>query len=132
MRELSPPETKWKQRDLVSGNRRPDARSPLATSDPTAANCANRLPDGASTTSLAMRPSASLEEKASVKQVSGSLEEVLDTLEGDHQWLLEGGVFTQDVIDNVDRVQASPEVDAIRLRLHLHEFHMYYDMYYDA
>ncbi|MGQ0668836.1 MAG: type I glutamate--ammonia ligase, partial [Actinomycetota bacterium] len=34
------------------------------------------------------------EEKASVKQVPGSLEEVLDALEADHQWLLEGGVFT--------------------------------------
>ena len=39
------------------------------------------------------------EEKATVKQVPGSLEEVLDALEADHQWLLEGGVFTQDVID---------------------------------
>jgi glutamine synthetase len=29
----------------------------------------------------------------------GSLEEVLDALENDHQFLLEGGVFTQDVID---------------------------------
>src|SRR5262249_57636016 len=34
------------------------------------------------------------EEKAHVKQVPGSLEEALDALEGDHQWLLEARPFT--------------------------------------
>jgi glutamine synthetase len=68
------------------------------------------------------------EEKASVKQVPGSLEEVLDTLEADHQWLLEGGVFTQDVIDTWIEYKRAHEVDAIRLRPHPHEFHMYYDV----
>jgi glutamine synthetase len=67
------------------------------------------------------------EEKASVKQVPGSLEEVLDTLEADHQWLLEGGVFTQDVIDTWIEYKRAHEVDAIRLRPHPHEFHLYYD-----
>ncbi|MGH2678861.1 MAG: type I glutamate--ammonia ligase, partial [Actinomycetota bacterium] len=67
------------------------------------------------------------EEKASVRQVPGSLEEVLDTLEGDHQWLLEGGVFTQDVIDTWIEYKRAHEVDAVRLRPHPHEFHMYYD-----
>ena len=67
------------------------------------------------------------EEKASVKQVPGSLEEVLDTLEGDHQWLLEGGVFTQDVIDTWIEYKRAHEVDAIRLRPHPHEFHLYFD-----
>ena len=68
------------------------------------------------------------EEKASVKQVPGSLEEVLDTLEADHQWLLEGGVFTQDVIDTWIEYKRAHEVDAVRLRPHPHEFHMYYDV----
>jgi glutamine synthetase len=67
------------------------------------------------------------EEKASVKQVPGSLEEVLDTLEADHQWLLEGGVFTQDVIDTWIEYKREHEVDAVRLRPHPHEFHMYFD-----
>ncbi|MDQ4109245.1 MAG: type I glutamate--ammonia ligase, partial [Actinomycetota bacterium] len=67
------------------------------------------------------------EEKASVKQVPGALEEVLDTLEADHQWLLEGGVFTQDVIDTWIEYKRAHEVDAIRLRPHPHEFHMYFD-----
>jgi glutamine synthetase len=68
------------------------------------------------------------EEKAQVKQVPGSLEEVLDTLEGDHQWLLEGGVFTQDVIDTWIEYKRIHEVDAVRLRPHPHEFHLYYDI----
>jgi glutamine synthetase len=39
------------------------------------------------------------EEAAGVKHVPASLEEVLDALEVDHQYLLEGGVFTPDVIE---------------------------------
>jgi glutamine synthetase len=68
------------------------------------------------------------EEKAHVKQVPGSLEEVLDALEGDHQWLLEGGVFTQDVIDTWIEYKRTHELDAVRLRPHPHEFAMYYDL----
>jgi glutamine synthetase len=68
------------------------------------------------------------EEKAMVKQVPGSLEEVLDTLESDHQWLLEGGVFTQDVIDTWIEYKRTHELDAVRLRPHPHEFALYYDI----
>jgi glutamine synthetase len=68
------------------------------------------------------------EEKAMVKQVPGSLETVLDNLENDHQWLLEGGVFTQDVIDTWIEYKRVNEVDAVRLRPHPHEFAMYYDI----
>src|SRR5207247_6286812 len=68
------------------------------------------------------------EEKAHVKQVPGSLEEVLDALEGDHQWLLEGGVFTQDVIDTWIEYKRTHELDAVRLRPHPHEFALYYDL----
>ena len=46
----------------------------------------------------------------------GSLEEVLDALEADHQWLLEGGVFTQDVIDTWIEYKRLHELDAVRLR----------------
>jgi glutamine synthetase len=63
-----------------------------------------------------------------VKQVPGSLETVLDNLENDHQWLLEGGVFTQDVIDTWIEYKRVNEVDAVRLRPHPHEFAMYYDI----
>ena len=58
------------------------------------------------------------EEKAQVKQVPGSLEEVLDALEADHQFLLDGGVFTQDVIDTWIEYKRERELDAVRLRPH--------------
>ena len=58
----------------------------------------------------------------------GSLEEVLDSLEADHQWLLEGGVFTQDVIDTWIGYKRVREVDQVRLRPHPYEFSMYYDI----
>ena len=68
------------------------------------------------------------EEQASVKQVPGSLLEVLDNLASDHQWLLEGGVFTQDVIDTWIEYKRLEEHDAVALRPHPHEFSLYYDV----
>ncbi len=68
------------------------------------------------------------EEKAVVRQVPGSLEEVLDALEADHQWLLEGGVFTQDVIDTWIEYKRLKEVDQVRLRPHPWEFSLYFDL----
>ncbi len=68
------------------------------------------------------------EEKAQVKQVPGSLEEVLDALEADHQWLLEGGVFTQDVIDTWLEYKRRHELDQVRLRPHPYEFYLYFDI----
>ncbi len=68
------------------------------------------------------------EEQASVKQVPGSLNEVLDHLEADHQWLLEGGVFTQDVIDTWIEYKRLEERDAVALRPHPYEFSLYYDV----
>jgi glutamine synthetase len=67
-------------------------------------------------------------EQAMVKEVPGSLEEVLNNLETDHQWLLEGGVFTQDVIDTWIEYKRTVELDAVRLRPHPYEFHLYYDL----
>jgi glutamine synthetase len=68
------------------------------------------------------------DEHENVPQVPGSLEEVLDALEADHEYLLEGGVFTQDLIDTWIEYKRANEVDAIRLRPHPHEFEMYYDL----
>ena len=67
-------------------------------------------------------------EKATVKQVPGSLEEVLDSLEADHQWLLEGGLFTQDVIDTWIEYKRLHELDQVRLRPHPYEFSLYFDL----
>ena len=67
------------------------------------------------------------EEAVQVKQVPGSLEEVLDALEADHGFLLEGGVFTQDVIDTWLEYKRVNELDQIRLRPHPWEFMLYSD-----
>jgi glutamine synthetase len=46
-------------------------------------------------------------------------------LEADHEYLLEGGVFTRDLIETYIAMKRD-EVDAIRLRPHPYEFFMYY------
>jgi glutamine synthetase len=68
------------------------------------------------------------EDKAGIASVPGSLDEVLDNLERDHDYLLEGGVFTEDVIETWVEYKRKHEVDAIRLRPHPHEFSLYYDI----
>jgi glutamine synthetase len=68
------------------------------------------------------------EEKARVKSTPGSLEDVLNSLEADHEFLLKGDVFTKDVIQTWLDYKRSKEVDAIRLRPHPYEFALYYDI----
>jgi glutamine synthetase len=68
------------------------------------------------------------EAKAAVQQVPGSLEEVLAALRADHDWLLEGGVFTEDVIDTWIEFKTIHELDQVRLRPHPWEFMLYYDI----
>ena len=61
-------------------------------------------------------------------QVPGSLPEVLTALEADHDYLLEGGVFTPDLIETWVDYKRANEIDAVRLRPHPYEFYMYYDI----
>ena len=68
------------------------------------------------------------EEFASVRTTPGSLPEVLDSLEADHEFLLEGGVFTSDLITTWVEWKRENEVDPVRLRPTPHEFAMYYDV----
>ena len=68
------------------------------------------------------------EELAKVPQVPGSLDEVLNALEADHEYLLAGGVFTPDVIETWIAYKRENEVDAMRLRPHPWEFYLYYDI----
>jgi glutamine synthetase len=68
------------------------------------------------------------EEHAEIKQVPGSLPEVLDALEADHEFLLEGDVFTEDLIETWIEWKRKNEVDPIRFRPHPHEFEMYFDI----
>jgi glutamine synthetase len=67
------------------------------------------------------------EEMARVPKAPGTLDEALDALQGDHQFLLEGNVFTPDVIDTYLSYKRSREIDEIRLRPHPYEFFLYYD-----
>ncbi len=62
-----------------------------------------------------------------VPSVPDSLEASLDALAADHEFLLKGDVFTQDVIDVWINYKHEREIDAMRLRPHPHEFELYYD-----
>jgi glutamine synthetase len=68
------------------------------------------------------------DELADVAQVPASLDAVLDALEADHEYLLEGGVFTEDLISTWIAYKREVEIDAIRLRPHPYEFALYYDI----
>ncbi|MFZ4515594.1 MAG: type I glutamate--ammonia ligase [Acidimicrobiia bacterium] len=68
------------------------------------------------------------EELAKVPQVPGSLNEALAALQADSDFLLAGGVFTQDVIDTWVKYKKSREIDAVQLRPHPWEFYLYYDI----
>jgi glutamine synthetase len=68
------------------------------------------------------------EEHASIQQVPGTLAEVLDALEADHDYLTEGDVFTPDLIETWVEWKRTNEVDPIRLRPHPHEFELYFDL----
>jgi glutamine synthetase len=68
------------------------------------------------------------EEKAQVPSTPGSLEEVLQALEADHDFLLKGDVFTRDVLETWIRYKTEHEVDPVRLRPHPYEFFLYYDI----
>ena len=61
-------------------------------------------------------------------RTGSSLEAALEALEADHEFLLEGDVFTQDFVDNYIGYKREAEVDAMRLRPHPYEFVMYYDI----
>jgi len=56
-----------------------------------------------------------------------SLPSVINRLENDHDYLLEGGVFTADLIETWIDMKRTHEIDPIRLRPHPHEFALYYD-----
>ncbi|GAA1190864.1 type I glutamate--ammonia ligase [Prauserella alba] len=67
------------------------------------------------------------EDAKDVKQVPADLETVLANLEADHDYLLEGGVFTPDVIEKWIAYKREEEIDPLRLRPHPYEFALYYD-----
>jgi glutamine synthetase len=67
------------------------------------------------------------EELAKVPKAPGSLDEALAALERDHDFLLRGDVFTEDVIATWIRFKREKEIQPMRLRPHPYEFCLYYD-----
>lgn len=133
-------------------NRSACIRIPVTGSNPKAKRVEFRVPDPSSNPYLAMaamlmagldgiknkiEPPAPIDkdlyelapdEAAAIPQVPGSLPEVLDALEADHDYLLEGGVFTADLIETWVDYKRKAEVDYVRLRPHPAEFELYYDI----
>jgi glutamine synthetase len=68
------------------------------------------------------------EELANVPSTCASLEEALRSLENDHDFLLKGEVFSEDVIETWVRYKMDNEVNALRLRPHPYEFALYFDI----
>jgi glutamine synthetase len=132
-------------------NRSASIRIPVYSSSPKAKRIEFRCPDGSSNPYLTFAamlmamidgiknktsPGEPLdkdiydlepEELAKVPKAPGSLDEALDNLRADHEFLLHGDVFTEDVIDTWIWYKREKEADAIRLRPHPYEFYLYYD-----
>jgi len=66
------------------------------------------------------------EEAAKIPTVPGSLDAALDALEKDHEFLLQGGVFTQDVIDTWLEWKRA-EAQEVRLRPTPYEYELYFN-----
>src|SRR6185312_2043143 len=123
-----------------SGNRSACIRVPITGSNPKAKRIEFRIPDPSANPYLAfaamlmagidgiknkIEPPAPVDkdlyelppdEAASIPQVPGSLSEVLDRLEVDHDYLTEGGVFTSDLIETWLDYKRTAELDELRLR----------------
>jgi glutamine synthetase len=68
------------------------------------------------------------EEAKLIKQVPGSLGDVLEALEEDHEFLLKGDVFTTDLLDAYVKYKQQIELDPVRMRPHPYEFTLYFDV----
>ncbi len=58
----------------------------------------------------------------------GSLEEALEELEANHEFLLRGDVFTEDALQTWIEYKRENEVAPVALRPHPHEFELYFDI----
>ncbi|MBL3687001.1 type I glutamate--ammonia ligase [Leucobacter zeae] len=133
-----------------AGNRSAAVRIPLTGSNPKAKRIEFRAPDGSANPYLAfaaqlmagldgirnrIEPMEPIdkdlyelppEEAKNIPQVPGSLEEALEALEADHQFLLEGGVFTEELIRTWVEYKREAEIAPMALRPHPYEFELYY------
>jgi glutamine synthetase len=137
---------------LSSRNRSASCRIPMYSQNPKAKRIEVRYPDPTANPYLAFAAmlmagidgieskidpgepldkniySLSAEEKQGIASMPGSLEEALDCLEEDHDFLLRGDVFTEDAIQTWIEYKREAECDPVRLRPHPHEFELYYDI----
>jgi glutamine synthetase len=133
-------------------NRSAAARIPVYTANPRAKRIEFRPPDPTANTYLAFSAmlmagldgieneidpgppldkntyELSPEEEAQLNTVPGSLDEAIRALEDDHEFLLKGGVFTQDVLDVWIEYKREVEIDGVRLRPHPWEYYLYFDV----
>ena len=63
-----------------------------------------------------------------IKSVPGSLDESLDALERDHAFLVDGGVFSEDLIRTWIDYKRTKEVQEVKIRPHPYEFYLYHDL----
>jgi glutamine synthetase len=68
------------------------------------------------------------EELAEIPSAPGSLDEALEALKADQEFLKKGDVFTQDAIDMWIDYKTENEINDVKLRPHPHEFYLYYDI----
>lgn len=133
------------------GNRSASVRIPLSGDNPKAKRLEFRCPDATCNPYLAFAAmlcagldgiknkidpgepldkniyELSPEELAKVPSTPGSLDLALEALEKDHDFLTQGGVFTEDFIENWISYKLDTEVNPLRLRPHPYEFSLYYD-----
>ncbi len=69
----------------------------------------------------------SAEEKKKIRSVPSSLEAALQALENDHDFLLKGKVFTEELIRQWIDYKIEAEVNPVRIRPHPYEMYLYYD-----
>jgi glutamine synthetase len=67
------------------------------------------------------------EELGNIPSLPSSLEQALKALEDDHEFLLKGGVFSEDLLEAWIAHKRTNEIDAIRVRPHPYEYFMYFD-----
>jgi glutamine synthetase len=68
------------------------------------------------------------EELVNVPSTPGSLSEALECLRDDHEYLLKGDVFTEDVVETWIKYKMDKEVKPMALQPHPYEFGLYYDV----
>jgi glutamine synthetase len=66
--------------------------------------------------------------KLDIRSTPGSLEAVLDALAADHAFLLEGGVFSAELIESWISYKRERELAPVQLRPHPYEFFLYSDV----